>query len=294
MSGDAAGEAASRDVAGCLLCGARAATPLFEKSGWRFVACPGCGLVSLDPLPTPEALAAHHETSYRDGGYAGFAAADAVRAAIAEDRLARLRPLAPTGRWLDVGCSTGAFVAAATRAGLAAEGLELSSLAVETARSRGLVVHHGAVEDFTPAAPLAVVTAFDVIEHLPDPIGFARRVRAWLQSGRLLGLTLPNIVSVAARTMGRHWFYYAAPDHVHYFMPATIRRCLETAGFAAVTVHRATKPLTLDYATEQLARMTPALAPLARAVQTLTPRALRRHLWPLPIGEMLVTARAHS
>jgi 2-polyprenyl-3-methyl-5-hydroxy-6-metoxy-1,4-benzoquinol methylase len=295
MSGDAArAEAAPRDATGCRLCGAHDPAPLFEKSGWRFVACRACGLVSLDPMPTPEALAAHHETSYREGGYAGFAAADAVRTAIAEDRLARLRPLAPAGRWLDVGCSTGAFVAAVVRAGLAAEGLEVSSVAVEAARARGLVVHHGGVEDFVPAAPLAVVTAFDVIEHLPDPVGFARRVRTWLEPRGLLGLTLPNVASVAARAMGRHWFYYAAPDHVHYFTPATIRRCLADAGFTDVTVHAATKPLTLDYATEQLARMTPALAPLAKTVQTLTPRRLRAHLWPLPIGEMLVTARPAS
>ena len=292
MSADAARAepAVGAAGAGCRLCGARDAAPLFEKTGWTFVACRGCGLVSLDPLPTPAELARHHEASYRDGGYAGFAAADAVRTAIAEDRLARLRPLAPAGPWLDVGCSTGAFVAAAARAGLVAEGLEVSSVAVEAARARGLTIHHGAVEDFAPAAPLAVVTAFDVIEHLPDPVGFARRVRPWLQPDGLLAMTLPNIASVAARVMGRQWFYYAAPDHVHYFTPATIRRVLEEAGFTRIEVASATKPLTLDYATEQLARMTPALGPLARALQAVTPRGLRRHCWPLPIGEMLVTA----
>jgi hypothetical protein len=40
--------------------------------------------------------------------------------------------------------------------------------------------------------------------------------------------------------------------------------------------------------------MTPALAPLARAVQAVVPAALGRRLWPLPIGEMLVTARPRS
>lgn len=289
MTADAArAEVAER---ACALCGARDASPLFEKAGWSFVACRVCGLVSLDPLPTPAALAAHHETSYRDGGYAGFAAADAVRTAIAEDRLARLRSMASPGRWLDVGCSTGAFVAVASAAGLAAEGLEVSSVAVAAAQARGLTVRQGAVEDFTPADPLAVVTAFDVIEHLPDPVAFARRVRPWLQRAGLLAMTLPNLASVAARVMGRHWFYYAAPDHVHYFTPTTIRRLLGDAGFVDVTVHPATKPLTLDYATEQLIRMTPVLAPLARALRAVTPRPLGRRLWPLPIGEMLVTAR---
>jgi 2-polyprenyl-3-methyl-5-hydroxy-6-metoxy-1,4-benzoquinol methylase len=282
MTADAARAEAADRARACALCGADDPSPLFEKAGWAFVACRACGLVSLDPLPTPAELAAHHEASYRDGGYAGFAAAEAVRTGIAEDRLARLRPLVPDGRWLDVGCSTGAFVAAAVRAGLAAEGLEVSSVAVEAARARGLTV---------PAAPLAVVTAFDVIEHLPDPVGFARRVRPWLEPGGLLALTLPNIASPTARLMGRHWFYYAAPDHVHYFTPATIRRLLETAGYDAIAIHAASKPLTVDYATEQLARMTPVLAPLARAAQAVTPRALGRRLWPLPLGEMLVTAR---
>ena len=114
---------------------------------------------------------------------------------------------------------------------------------------------------------------------------------AWLAPDGLLGLTLPNVESVAARVMGRHWFYYAAPDHVHYFTPSTIGRLLADAGYEQVAVHAASKPLTLDYASEQLARMTPFLAPLARTVRTLTPKGLRRHLWPLPIGEMLVTAR---
>jgi 2-polyprenyl-3-methyl-5-hydroxy-6-metoxy-1,4-benzoquinol methylase len=292
MGGHAASaEVAKRAPAACVLCGGTRRRRRFEKSGWDFVACGDCGLVSLDPLPTAVELAAHHEASYRDGGYAGFAAADAERTAIAEDRLARLRSLVPGGRWLDVGCSTGAFVAAAVHAGLAAEGLEVSSVAVRAARARGLVVHQGTPESFTPGGPLAAVTAFDVIEHLPDPLGFARRVRAWLARDGVLAMTLPNITSVTARAMGRHWFYYAAPDHVHYFTPVTIRRLLVDAGFTAIDVRAATKPLSLDYATEQLGRLTPALAPVARALRAVMPSGLRRRLWRLPIGEMLVTAR---
>ena len=135
------------------------------------------------------------------------------------------------------------------------------------------------------------MTAFDVIEHLPDPVAFARRVRGWLLPQGLLAMTLPNVASPTARLMGRHWFYYAAPDHVHYFTPATIRRLLANAGFTAVTVEPTTKPLTLDYATAQVERMTPIAAPLARALRALMPRALGRRLWALPLGEMLVAAR---
>ena len=276
----------------CSLCGGGEAVRLFDKAGRTFVRCTGCGLVALRPVPTAAELAAHHEASYRQGRYAVFAAADAIRTAIARQRLTEVRPLVPTGAWLDVGCSTGALLAELARDGVAAEGLELSSAAVAEARARGLVVHEGAVERFTPPRRYAVVSAFDLIEHLLDPVGFARRVRSWLLPDGMLALTLPNTASVAARLMGKQWYYHAPPDHVHGFAPDTIRRLLETTGWRSVTVRTATKPLSADYVVEQLGHSNPALARIVRATTAIVPRPWRARPWPLPLGEMLVTARA--
>jgi 2-polyprenyl-3-methyl-5-hydroxy-6-metoxy-1,4-benzoquinol methylase len=290
QSGPAAPVAAPAEA--CRLCGATQAIPLFQKHDWTFVRCVICGLVSLDPLPTPAELAAHHEASYAEGRYAAFAAAEAIRDAIARDRLAMLLPLAPAGPWLDAGCSTGAFLRAAAHAGLEIEGLELSARAVAQARAGGFTVTQGTAESFTPTRRYAVVTAFDVVEHLPDPAAFGRRAAGWLLPGGVLGLTLPDIASPMARLMGRQWFYYAPPDHVHYFTPETARRLLEDAGLHEVRIGPVRKPLTIDYAAAQLAELTPVLAPVARAFAAVLPARLRRRLWPLPLGEMLVTARA--
>ena len=276
----------------CVLCERTRGVRLFAKGGWDFVRCAACGMVSLDPLPSAADIAAHHERSHRDGIYAAFAAAEEARRAVARRRLALLRPLAPPGSWLDVGCSTGAFVAAAVAAGLAAEGVELASAAVVEARARGLTVHHAPIEDFAPGRRWALVTAFDVVEHLRDPVGFVRRAAGWLEPDGLLALTLPDAASPTARLMGRHWFYYAPPDHVHYFTPPTARRLLETAGLRATALRRVTKPLTLDYAFAQLAQFNPHLGGVARAVGRVLPQALRAREWPLPLGEMLALARA--
>jgi len=276
----------------CVLCERTRGVRLFAKGGWDFVRCAACGMVSLDPLPSAADIAAHHERSHRDGIYAAFAAAEDARRAVARRRLALLRPLAPPGPWLDVGCSTGAFVAAAVAAGLAAEGVELASAAVVEARARGLTVHHAPVEDFAPGRRWAMVTAFDVVEHLRDPVGFVRRAAGWLEPDGLLALTLPDAASPTARLMGRHWFYYAPPDHVHYFTPPTARHLLETAGLRATALRRVTKPLTLDYAFAQLAQFNPHLGGVARAVGRVLPQALRAREWPLPLGEMLALARA--
>ncbi|HEY8515481.1 MAG TPA: class I SAM-dependent methyltransferase [Candidatus Binatia bacterium] len=275
----------------CVLCGARAFSRLFEKRGWAFVRCTSCGLVSLDPLPSPEEIAAHHERSYTDGGYATFAAADEIRRGIARDRLERARRAAPPGPWLDVGCSTGAFVAAAVESGIDAEGLEISSVAVAQARQRGLRVHQGAVESFSPERRYAVITAFDVLEHLRDPLEFVRRLGDWLLPDGVLVAAVPNHHSMAARVMRKHWFYYAPPDHIHYFTPETLRRLLAQGGLTTVDLRPAYKPLTIDYAAEQLAQLTPGLAPLARAVGRILPGRLGARAWPLPLGEIQVVAR---
>ncbi|MGH7894357.1 MAG: class I SAM-dependent methyltransferase [Candidatus Binatia bacterium] len=274
----------------CVLCGAPQ-RPEFRKHAWTFARCGGCGLLSLQPLPDAATLAAHHDLSYRDGHYAVFAAAEDVRAAIAADRLDRLRPRLPPGRWLDVGCSTGAFLAAGAAAGMVVEGLELSGAAVERARARGLTVHHGEAETFEPSDRYAAITAFDVVEHLRDPGSFVRRAAGWLDPGGALALTVPDSASPTARALGRRWFYYAAPDHVHYFTPATVRRLLEASGFEDVCVTAITKPITLAYALTQAALAWRRVAPVAERITTLLPSRVGALRARVPLGELLAIAR---
>jgi len=286
--------AMSEQASSCVVCGDGEARPVLVKDGWPLVRCVGCDLVSVRPLPDADELERHHEQSYRDGAYARFAAAERVRETVARHRLALVRPLAPTGPWLDVGCSTGAFLAEAAAAGIEAEGVELAAPAVAAARTRGLRVHHLRAEDFRPERRYAMVTAFDVIEHLRDPGALATRARAWLAPEGVLVLTLPDLASLPARVLGRHWFYCAPPDHLHYFTPATIRRLLAGHGFADMTIRPLRKPLTLEYAGEQLGRQVPRLGAAVDLLAAAVPARWRGRPWLLPLGEMLVAARPRA
>lgn len=286
--------AAGATGAPCVACGASAWAPRFTKGGWDFARCRRCGLTSLLPVPTETELARHHEASYRDGRYATFAAADDARRAVAAQRFALVRAHAPDGPWLDVGCSTGALLACVAAAGIPAEGVEVSPAAVAAARARGLTVHETSIEAFTPRERYAVVTAFDVVEHLPDPARFLASAATWLRPDGVLGLTLPDDASWPARLMGRHWFYYTAPDHVHYFDARTIRRLLDRSGFGDVRTRSITKPLPLGYAGTQLAALVPPLAPVARLLGAIARTRIGAAPLRFPLGEMLVTARPVS
>jgi SAM-dependent methyltransferase len=276
--------------AACILCGAPQ-SPAFTKRGYTFARCGGCGLVSLQPLPDAAAIARHHDDSYRAGHYAVFAAAEDVRAAIAADRLARLRPVLPAGRWLDVGCSTGAFLVAARAAGNTVEGVELSAPAAEQARARGVAVHQISAETFEPAAPYDAITAFDVVEHLPDPLAFVRRAAGWLRPGGAIALTVPNAASVVARLLGRAWFYYAPPDHVHYFTPSTVTRLLASGGLADVRVGPLRKPVTVRYALGQASLLSRRLAASGERLAAALPDRVGAWSIRVPLGEIVATAR---
>jgi len=276
----------------CALCGGDQSRLRFAKQGRDFLECSRCGLVWIDPLPTPAEVETRYRTAYSTGEYASFASAQGTRDLISEHRLEAIRDRARPGRWLDVGCATGSFVAAAVAEGHAAEGLDISREAVEIARENGLVAHHGRVEDFEPTQPYDTITAFDVLEHAIDPRAFVKRLHGWLVPGGNLILSLPDVGSIYPRLlMGRHWFYYWPDEHLFYFDRKTIRRLLEEEGFEVKRITRAHKPLSPAYAARNLEAFNAGLGRVARGLVGLLPAALRERPLRLYVGEMLVVAR---
>jgi SAM-dependent methyltransferase len=278
----------------CRVCGDAPPRRWFEKGGKTFYRCGACGYGWLEPLPTVEDLERHYAWTYSEGPYAVFAAAEEIRALIARDRLRSLmRALGgrlPDGPWLDVGASTGAFVAAARGAGREARGIELSENAVRAARERGLQVERARLEEHEPPAPLAVVTAFDTIEHLLDPAALLDRARRWLAPAGVLAMTLPDVASPAARLLGKRWYFYAPNDHFHYFDRGAIARLLARHGLRVDACAAVTKPLTLGYVSRQIEVFYPPLAAAGRLLRLL-PAALLARPIRIPVGEMLVLAR---
>ena len=288
------GAARSATAVPCPLCGATATESLFHKHGYAFVRCAECSLVRLDPVPDAATLAEVYERSYRDGLYSVFAAADDVRAATARAKLAALRPHTSPGPWLDAGCSTGAFLAAASEAGVDIEGFDLSGVAVAEARGKGLRATEATADTFAPSQRYACVTAFDMIEHLIDPNPFLERARGWLLPEGRLAITVPDIASWQARLMGKHWYYYAPPVHISYFDAGTVTRLLKRHGFRPLAVVSAPKVLTIDYVLGQLAAFNPLLHRAARAAAALIPAGSRSRPLHIPVGEILVVAAAHA
>jgi SAM-dependent methyltransferase len=168
----------------------------------------------------------------------------ARRREVAQRRLARVVRLlgkpAAQCRLVDIGCSRGDFVAFAQAFGFAAEGVEPAAQIAADARAAGRDVKTGLLEEQSyPDAVFDCVTLFEVIEHLPAPLGLLRECRRILKPGGVLLLSTGNGASWTARTLKGRWDYFRIDQdagHVSFFNPRSLALAAERAGFAVASV----------------------------------------------------------
>jgi SAM-dependent methyltransferase len=98
-------------------------------------------------------------------------------------------------RVLDVGCGAGAFLDLAREAGLHTHGLELNAQAAAVVAGKGHQVHTCRMNDFGESAKgesFDLVTAFEVVEHVPDPVKFLSEAARLVRPNGYLAISVPN------------------------------------------------------------------------------------------------------
>lgn len=236
----------------CYLCGAAALRPLFALEGGRHVRrCRECGLIGVYPQPTAAEVDARYEPSVFAGCEDELSLPTGRRKRELFERALRIarQQLGRTGHLLDFGCGMGAFLKLARQAGFDVCGLDISRHAVEHVRATlGCPAHVGALADSGwPGAHFDVVTLWDVLHVVPDPLAVLRELRPALRDDGVLvvkvinanGLIFRLARAAAAVSAGR----VAAPMRLTYrftvfhFSPATLRRMLERAGFDVAVLY---------------------------------------------------------
>jgi SAM-dependent methyltransferase len=151
-------------------------------------------------------------------------------------------PALPAQRVLDVGCGTGLNASFLTTMGHAVVGVDLSPVAVEKFRTKGL---EGYVCDIeaqplpVPAGSFDLVYASEVIEHCADTGAFLAELHRVLKSGGTLVLSTPNSAFWPLRLLellGRTSSELQHPGHVRFFSKRSLFAAVRTAGFDDVAV----------------------------------------------------------
>jgi len=268
-------------VTACLVCGSQDAARLFDASDRLFhtttrefsvVRCGSCGLVRLDPQPSPAELRGYYPDNYwfAPDRSAASRMEEAYRRLVLRDHVhfvtQALAHVSAPGPLLDIGCGGGLFLGLMRRRGLRVAGLDFSAEAASIAWRRHQAPAVCGMLEHSPLRPgsFAAATMFHVLEHLYDPRVYLAAVHELLQPGGRLVVQVPNAACWQFRLLGRSWNGVDVPRHLFDFRDRDVERLLEDTGFAVVR----RKYFSLrDNPAGLASSLAPSLDPMARRVR---------------------------
>jgi 2-polyprenyl-3-methyl-5-hydroxy-6-metoxy-1,4-benzoquinol methylase len=179
----------------------------------------------------------------RAGGYGDYGAQSGWRLEKARRQVNELRaqfPLPSGARALDVGSGYGFFRRALDEAGVENQGLEISAHArAVAAKLYGLTTDDGTLAAHAAAwrERFDLVTLWDMLEHVDDPVALLGDVAACLRPGGVVAIKTPNIDCPEAEVFGAH-YHSLKREHLIYFGAAGLEAAGRAAGLAPL--HTAT------------------------------------------------------
>ncbi|QLH76824.1 class I SAM-dependent methyltransferase [Halosimplex rubrum] len=212
------------------------------------------GFFRLDPIPSDETLSEFYQSEYPELLENGELAADVSRLLRDDDEAKRERiwrrstwyadhmdiierEFPNCHRILDVGCGTGEFISFVMDQGYDAVGIEPSGRIGDTAREKGFDVHETTVEKYAESqnTNFDLITMFNVLEHVPNPIEVLEACRELLIDDGMLIVKVPNefnpfqMAARAALNLGTWWV--DPPTHIFYFNFDSLAKLLSDLGF---------------------------------------------------------------
>ena len=157
-------------------------------------------------------------------------------------------------RTLDVGGGRGYLPALLKKLGWDAHAVEISPDASAYARNKfSLNVFTGTIEQYSTSQQkqlFPLVTAIDVIEHVPDPAAFIAAAAAVLEPGGRLIVDTPNGGAKNIQMEGIFWKGFN-PFHIYLFNPDNLATLLKAYGltvektftYGNISADRAPKPM---------------------------------------------------
>jgi SAM-dependent methyltransferase len=200
------------------------------------VRCRTCGLLYVNPRPTPDSLLGFYESP----GYVHHALG--YGKAYDYGRVDFMSRFAKGLKLLDVGCGGGTFLTVARNRGYLVTGMEPSSQGRLSATQAGLEVFENVADLVSKQRKFDVITIWHVLEHVPDIHVFLHDIRNLLAPGGVVIIAVPNAFSARAcllRTFPAlhppgDVAYRAFPIHLYAFCRQNLALLLNNCGFSVL------------------------------------------------------------
>lgn len=211
----------------CLICSSSNLNKMPRYLNGEMVKCANCNFVFASSIPTMEELVAHYDQYTRDDYLSP------ITIKRYHEILDGLEKYRKTNKLIDVGCGIGYFLEIAKERGWEVYGTEYTDEAIEICRKKGITMHQGKLDlaNYTEM-DFDVVTSFEVIEHINNPIEEVTNFNKLLRKGGALYITTPNFNSISRFMSKEKWTVIVYPEHLSYYTCNTLKKLLESNGFS--------------------------------------------------------------
>ena len=200
---------------------------------YHLVRCRSCCLVWLENAPARDEMSTHYGPDYDRS-----VAAAGEEPSRWQSRWEVLSQYQSGGTILDLGCSSGGFLAGLSNSSWRRYGIEMSDAVAKMARTKsGAEVFVGDIVDAPFAAEsFDAITCFHVLEHLYQPQAVFKKVSEWLKPDGIFYMMVPNIDSAGARIFQSCWYALELPRHLFHFSPKSLRTLARSVGLEEISL----------------------------------------------------------
>ncbi len=139
------------------------------------------------------------------------------------------------GLLLDIGCGSGSFIKyVAKHTQFKVMGTEVNKKQVDRLqKTDAFPILLGDIDQLSlPSDHFDVITLWDVIEHVPDPISMLTEINKIIKPDGLVVIRVPNGNSLNSKLFGKYWAGIDAPRHYYVFTNETLSMLLTNTGFS--------------------------------------------------------------
>ncbi|MDQ3193222.1 MAG: class I SAM-dependent methyltransferase [Bacteroidota bacterium] len=201
----------------CLICGGAKLSVVSKFERAHLTSCIKCGFIFSKMKPTADDL----QSYYSD--YPRAESLSAITKKRYSDLLDEFEKFRSNNRILDIGCGNGLFLSEAKARGWEVYGTEYVINIVDKCKAKGIKMHLGELNsDSFENGFFDVITLFEVIEHINNPLEEVQYIDTFLRTNGLFYFTTPNFNSISRQISGSNWNIVEYPEHLSYYTPTSI------------------------------------------------------------------------
>ena len=193
---------------------------------YSFVKCKNCQLITQYPPSTEDEMVEHYNENTL---YQGSENYSGIKKQIHEFGLNKRVKVSirkkQNGLLLDIGCGSGSFIKyVAQHTQFKVMGTEVNKKQVDRLqKTDAFPILLGDISQLSlPSDHFDVITLWDVIEHVPDPISMLTEINKIIKPDGLVVIRVPNGNSLNSKLFGKYWAGIDAPRHYYVFTNETL------------------------------------------------------------------------